>query len=71
MRLFFRLLYTSVLTAAAIAPGHAQTAPRPKVPRRAVLVLGDSLSAEYGIKRGTGWVPLLSSGFRNNTPSTR
>ena len=33
MRLFFRLLYTSVLTAAAIAPGHAQTAPR--VPRRA------------------------------------
>lgn len=24
-----------------------------------VLVLGDSLSAEYGIVRGTGWVPLL------------
>lgn len=24
-----------------------------------VLVLGDSLSAEYGIKRGTGWVALL------------
>jgi len=35
------------------------------VPRRAtaatktILVLGDSLSAEYGLKRGTGWVPLL------------
>lgn len=24
-----------------------------------VLVLGDSLSAEYGITRGTGWVPLM------------
>ena len=26
---------------------------------KTVLVLGDSLSAEYGISRGTGWVPLL------------
>jgi acyl-CoA thioesterase I len=25
----------------------------------AILVLGDSLSAEYGLKRGTGWVALL------------
>jgi acyl-CoA thioesterase-1 len=24
-----------------------------------ILVLGDSISAEYGLKRGTGWVPLL------------
>lgn len=26
-----------------------------------LLVLGDSLSAEYGLKRGTGWVALLES----------
>jgi acyl-CoA thioesterase-1 len=26
---------------------------------RVVLVVGDSLSAEYGLKRGTGWVALL------------
>ncbi len=26
---------------------------------RTILVLGDSLSAEYGLKRGTGWVALL------------
>ncbi|HJV50153.1 MAG TPA: arylesterase [Noviherbaspirillum sp.] len=26
---------------------------------KTVLVLGDSLSAEYGLVRGTGWVPLL------------
>ncbi len=26
---------------------------------RTILILGDSLSAEYGLKRGTGWVALL------------
>lgn len=26
---------------------------------KTILVLGDSLSAEYGLVRGTGWVPLL------------
>ncbi len=26
---------------------------------KSILVLGDSLSAEYGLTRGTGWVPLL------------
>ncbi|HZW14513.1 MAG TPA: arylesterase [Noviherbaspirillum sp.] len=26
---------------------------------KTVLVLGDSLSAEYGLNRGSGWVPLL------------
>ena len=28
-------------------------------PAEILLVVGDSLSAEYGLKRGTGWVPLL------------
>jgi acyl-CoA thioesterase-1 len=28
-------------------------------PANIILVVGDSLSAEYGLKRGTGWVPLL------------
>ena len=33
---------------------------RPWPPARTpILVVGDSLSAEYGLKRGTGWVPLL------------
>jgi len=27
--------------------------------RQVILVVGDSLSAEYGLKRGEGWVPLL------------
>ncbi|QNP48758.1 arylesterase [Diaphorobacter aerolatus] len=44
-----------VLTCAAWACG-AQAAPG-KTAR--ILVLGDSISAEYGLARGTGWVALL------------
>ena len=29
--------------------------------RRVILVLGDSLSAEYGLQRGSGWVQLLAN----------
>ena len=46
----------SVLWAAALGvsgAGHAADAPK-------VLVVGDSLSAEYGLARGTGWVALLT-----------
>jgi acyl-CoA thioesterase-1 len=32
---------------------------RAALPNRTILVVGDSLSAEYGIVRGTGWVALL------------
>lgn len=32
--------------------------------RRVILVLGDSLSAEYGLKRGAGWVALLEQRLR-------
>ena len=39
-------------TAAPIKDSHASS---PKT----ILVLGDSLSAEYGLKRGSGWVALL------------
>jgi acyl-CoA thioesterase-1 len=31
---------------------------------KTVLVLGDSLSAEYGLVRGTGWVPLMIEKLR-------
>ncbi|MGH8858322.1 MAG: arylesterase [Polaromonas sp.] len=48
---------------AAPWPTQAQT-PQPPPPRagspaNTILVVGDSLSAEYGLKRGTGWVSLL------------
>lgn len=41
-----------LLAVAAIAPSAYSAS-------KTVLVLGDSLSAEYGIRRGSGWVTLL------------
>ncbi len=34
-----------------------------------MLVVGDSLSAEYGIARGTGWVPLLGARLTQRYPN--
>ncbi len=50
--LFHRRHFTVSLLSLAAA-GLAAAAPR------TLLVLGDSLSAEYGLPRGTGWVALL------------
>ncbi len=33
-----------------------------------ILVVGDSLSAEYGLKRGTGWVELLNQSLAGSLP---
>lgn len=44
---------------AAQAQSAAQAAGAKAAPLPVVLVVGDSLSAEYGLKRGTGWVALL------------
>ncbi|WP_395137205.1 arylesterase [Schlegelella aquatica] len=49
----FILQLGAVLALGAMAP-HARGAARAKI-----LVLGDSLSAEYGLRRGSGWVALL------------
>lgn len=49
--------YFSALGLAWAAPGLAAAA-APK-PAGLILVLGDSLSAEYGLARGQGWVALL------------
>jgi acyl-CoA thioesterase-1 len=40
------------------------SAPAASENRPVILVLGDSLSAEYGLPRGTGWVQLLSGRLR-------
>ena len=36
-----------------------------------ILVLGDSLSAEYGLARGQGWVALLQQRLEKNLPQAR
>ncbi|HSV47823.1 MAG TPA: arylesterase, partial [Ramlibacter sp.] len=46
-----RRIFVAAAVAACAAPAWA-AAP-------VILVLGDSLSAEYGLKRGSGWVALL------------
>jgi acyl-CoA thioesterase-1 len=38
---------------------------------RTLLVLGDSLSAEYGLPRGTGWVALLEKRVADRRPPVR
>lgn len=39
--------------------GQAEAKPQPGAKDSTILVLGDSLSAEYGLARGSGWVALL------------
>ena len=59
------LAHCSVLLLAAClaspSGAMAQTAARASEPAPTLLVVGDSLSAEYGLARGTGWVALLSA----------
>ncbi|RDK11001.1 arylesterase [Cupriavidus lacunae] len=54
-----RLLLAAGMALAISATVQAQTPATSKAAAPALLVLGDSLSAEYGIARGAGWVTLL------------
>jgi acyl-CoA thioesterase-1 len=54
-------LPVSAVRAQAAAPVPSGTGSRP-----VLLVLGDSLSAEYGLPRGTGWVQLLAERLRES-----
>ncbi|WP_053568064.1 arylesterase [Caballeronia cordobensis] len=47
------------LVATGIAPAHAAEVQAATQTKPAIVVLGDSLSAEYGLPRDTGWVNLL------------
>lgn len=46
---------------------HAQPSQLSNHPTR-ILVVGDSLSAEYGLKRGSGWVDLLKTSLSTTHP---
>ena len=49
-----------------------RSAPAPgTMPAATILVLGDSLSAEYGIPRGKGWVALLADKLQAERPDVR
>jgi acyl-CoA thioesterase-1 len=53
------LTHCSLLGLGLAGIGHADAATGSPAPT--LLVLGDSLSAEYGLARGTGWVALLEA----------
>ncbi|WP_341249205.1 arylesterase [Cupriavidus pauculus] len=61
-----RRLLAACCCATAFAAFGSQLALAQPAPRAApsLLILGDSLSAEYGIARGTGWVSLLQERLR-------
>jgi len=65
-----RRLFAGTLCAAALCglvpAALAQTAASAASSLPALLVLGDSLSAEYGLPRGTGWVALLEARLREH-----
>jgi len=59
------------LPAVALLPQGAQaTQPAAGAPERRWLIVGDSLSAEYGLRRGTGWVTLTDQRLQREGPAT-
>ena len=52
-------------------PYPSQVPPPGSAPAATILILGDSLSAEYGIPRGKGWVALLADKLQAERPDVR
>lgn len=65
-RFTFGLL--GLLLSALYCQGALAQQQTPTIPER-VLVIGDSLSAEYGLKRGSGWVELLKDSLSKINPN--
>jgi acyl-CoA thioesterase-1 len=53
------LAHCSLLALGLRAAGANAATPKATASRSTILVVGDSLSAEYGLPRGSGWVALL------------
>ena len=62
------LLLGCCLGAALPVAAQSTAAKAAPSPAPVVLVVGDSLSAEYGLKRGSGWVPLLQAQLLRDGP---
>lgn len=52
-------MLAAILAGGGICSSALAASTSPARPANTILVLGDSLSAEYGLKRGSGWVALL------------
>lgn len=68
-----RHFIAGAIAAIFLGPSFAQTSSKPvsTAAPHTILVVGDSLSAEYGLKRGSGWVALLEQRLaRENIAAT-
>ncbi|RVT48888.1 arylesterase [Rubrivivax albus] len=65
--LYWGMAHCSVIGLAAAAAGSRAATPAGAV----VLVVGDSLSAEYGLPRGAGWVALLQQRLQAQMPGVQ
>ncbi|MBC7702037.1 arylesterase [Aquabacterium sp.] len=63
-----RLALTSLVFSLLASVGNAATA---AATTSVILVMGDSLSAEYGLARGTGWVALLEKRLQSEKISAQ
>jgi acyl-CoA thioesterase I len=59
----FALSLSTLVVASKVA---AQTNAQASTTSPTWLIMGDSISAEYGLKRGTGWVALLENRLKEN-----
>jgi acyl-CoA thioesterase-1 len=72
-RVFARAFATLLLCLAVLAPAVAATPAKPaaKAAPRTVLVMGDSLSAAYGLSASQGWVALTAARIAKDAPGWR
>jgi acyl-CoA thioesterase-1 len=72
LRGFARVFATLVVCLGLVAPLHAATpAKTPATAQRTVLVMGDSLSAAYGLAASQGWVALTAGRIAKEKPTWR
>ena len=62
---------TFFLFASALAMAQSPAAPAPGTSQRTLLVMGDSLSAAYGLAADEGWVALLEERLTRDNPGWR
>ncbi len=61
-----RRLILALIAAVSTGLMPAQAQPQPAAKPLTIMVFGDSLSAEYGLKRGSGWVSLLQDRLKRS-----
>ncbi|MDD2919598.1 arylesterase [Rhodoferax sp.] len=64
-------MIAAILAGSGICSSALAAASSPARPANTILVLGDSLSAEYGLKRGSGWVGLLEQKLKTEKISAK